>query len=151
MFCLNNDFSKYNLLHSEIAELYHNYASKFGLSDSVLYILYALCENDGTCKQSYIYKSSGLSRQTINSSVKKLSKNGTISLKQGNGRNTVVTLTDDGKQFAVKVIEPLFKIENNIFSKWSDKQIQDFLLLTTNYRDLLKEGIDSIDLGRKTK
>lgn len=151
MFYLNNDFSKYNLLHSEIAELYHNYASKFGLSDSVLYTLYALCENNGTCKQSYIYKSSGLSRQTINSSVKKLSKNGIICLKQGDGRNTIVSLTDEGRQIAKKVIEPLFEIENNIFSNWSDKQIQDYLLLTTNYRDLLKEGIESIDLRRKSK
>lgn len=151
MIPLNRDLSRYNLLSSEISELYHTYASKFALSDSVLYTLYVLCENGGTCNQSHIYKSSGLSRQTVNSAVKKLSKKGILYLKQGDGKNTVVTLTNEGKQFANKVIAPLFEIESSIFLKWSEKQTKEFLRLTANYRDELKSGIEALDLRRTTK
>lgn len=145
MIKLENNFSKYNLLFYEINELYHDYAVKTNLSDSVSCILYILCERGGSCKQSEIYKNSGISRQTINSAVRRLEENGVIVLTKCGGRDTVVSLTEEGERLAVEKIQPLFEIENNIFSSWNEKEISEYLRLTTKYRDLLKSGIENLN------
>lgn len=145
MIKLENNFSKYNLLFYEINELYHDYAVKTNLSDSVSCILYILCERGGSCKQSEIYKNSGISRQTINSAVRRLEENGVIILTKSGGRDTVVSLTEEGESLAVEKIQPLFEIENNIFSSWNEKEISEYLRLTTEYRDLLKSGIENLN------
>lgn len=145
MIKLENNFSKYNLLFYEINELYHDYAVKTNISDSVSCILYILCERGGSCKQSEIYKNSGISRQTINSAVRRLEENGVIVLTKCGGRDTVVSLTEEGERLAVEKIQPLFEIENNIFSSWNETEISEYLRLTTEYRDLLKSGIENLN------
>lgn len=65
---------KYTYLAGEINALYHEAAVKMGISDSVQNILYVLCEKGGKCLQSEISKLTGISRQTINSAIRKLEK-----------------------------------------------------------------------------
>ena len=65
---------QYTYLAGEINALYHEAAVKTGISDSVQNILYVLCERDGQCLQSEISKLTGISRQTINSAIRKLEK-----------------------------------------------------------------------------
>ena len=43
---------KYAYLSAEITSLYHEAAVKIGVSDTVLDILYVLCEQEGQCLQS---------------------------------------------------------------------------------------------------
>ena len=90
---------KYTSLSGEINSLYHEAAVKMGISDSVMNILYVIYEKGDSCLQSEISKLSGISRQTINSSVKKLEKDEILYLKQGQGRNTIVCLTEKGLKF----------------------------------------------------
>ena len=90
---------EYTYLAGEINALYHEAAVKMGVSDSTMNILYVLCEKGDACLQSEISKLTGISRQTINSAIRKLEKDGIIYLKQGEGRNTIVCLTEKGKQF----------------------------------------------------
>ena len=127
-----------NYLYSEISMLYHNIAAKQGISNSIQCILYVLCDNENSCLQSDIYKFFGLSRQTINSAIQNLENDGIIYLSKGTGRNTIVHLTEKGKLFALKKIYPLFKIEYEIFSEWSDEEQQEYLRLMEKYRDALK-------------
>ena len=89
---------QYTYLAGEINALYHEAAVKMGVSDSVQNILYVLCEKENRCLQSEISKLTGISRQTINSAIRKLEKDGIITLEPGKGRNTVVP---DGKRRTV--------------------------------------------------
>ena len=90
---------QYTYLAGEINALYHKAAVKMGISDSVQNILYVLCEKDGKCLQSEISKLTGISRQTINSAIRKLEKEEIVYLKQGKGRNTILCLTEKGKKY----------------------------------------------------
>lgn len=130
---------QYTCLAGEINSLYHEAAVKAGVSDSVQNILYVICEKDGRRLQSDISKLTGISRQTINSAIRRLERDGIVYLEQGNGRNTIVCLTEKGKHFAQEKIYPLYEIENRIWSEWTDEEQQQYLMLTQKYRDALKK------------
>lgn len=125
-------------LSGEINSLYHEVAVKAGVSDSVLNILYVLCEKEYRCLQSDIFRLTGMSRQTINSAIRKLEKDGIVYMEQGTGRNTIVCLTDKGKQYTDKNILPLLDIENRIWNEWTTEEQQQYLTLTKRYCDSFK-------------
>ncbi len=130
---------QYTYLAGEINSLYHEAAVKMGISDSVQNILYVICENGRECLQSEISKLTGISRQTINSAIRRLEKDGVLYLKQGKGRNTIVCLTEEGERFAREKIRPLFEMENRIWQEWTEEEQCQYLRLTQKYRDGLKK------------
>ena len=109
----------YAYLSAEITSLYHEAAVKMGISDTVLNVLYALCEKGGQCLQSDIFRLTGISRQTINSAIRKLERDGIVYLKRGEGRNTLVCLTEKGRDFSSKKMLPLFQMEDKIWDTWT--------------------------------
>lgn len=122
--------------------MYHEAAIHVGISDTVQNILYVLCGNDNRCLQSDIYQQSGINRQTINSAIHKLEKDGIIRLEQGSGRNTAVCLTDEGRAFAETRACVLFEIEDNIFNEWTEEDQQEYVRLMQKFRDSLKRQIE---------
>lgn len=135
---------KYTHLAGEINSLYHEAAVKMGVSDSVMNILYVICENGTRCFQSEISKLTGISRQTINSAIHKLEKDGIVYLEQGQGRNTIVCLTDKGKIFSAERVSPLFEIENKIWNEWTIEEQRQYIALTQKYRDGLKKYMNQL-------
>lgn len=129
----------YAYLSAEITSLYHEAAVKIGISDTVLNILYVLCEREGKCLQSDIFRLTGISRQTINSAIRKLEKDGFVYLQQGDGRNTVVCLTEKGQDFSTEKVLPLFQIEDKIWNEWTDDEQEKYILFTQKYRDSFKK------------
>ena len=131
----------YAYLSAEITSLYHEAAVKIGISDTVLNILYVLCEKEGQCLQRDIFRLTGISRQTINSAIRKLERDGIAYLKQGEGRNTMVCLTKKGSNFSTEKILPLFQIEDKIWNEWTAEEQAKYILLTQTYRDALKKHL----------
>ena len=76
---------QYTHLAGEINALYHEAAVKMGMSDSIQNILYVVCEKGDVCQQSDISKLTGISRQTINSAIRKLEKENIVYLEPGVG------------------------------------------------------------------
>ena len=60
-------------------------------------------------------------------------------LKQGEGRNTLVCLTEKGRDFSAQKVRPLFQIENKIWSEWTVDEHERYLLFTQKYRDSFKK------------
>ena len=135
---------QYTYLAGEINALYHEKKKKMGISDSIQNILYVLCEKGGKCLQSEISKLTGISRQTINSAIRKLEKEEIVYLEQGKGRNTILCLTEKGKKFSLEKIMPLHEIENKIWNEWTSEEQQQYLTLTKKYRDGLKKYLDAM-------
>lgn len=135
---------QYTYLAGEINALYHEAAVKTGVSDSIQNILYVICENGTSCLQSEISKLTGISRQTINSAIRKLEKENIVYLKQGKGRNTIVCLTQRGEKYASEKIKPLFEIENKIWQEWTPEEQREYLRLTEKYRDALKKHLENM-------
>ena len=65
-----------NKNYNEINGLYHDISMKLGLSDSESMVMYMLYDTQEPLTQSDIVKATGLSKQTLNSAVRKLEKEG---------------------------------------------------------------------------
>ena len=103
---------RYNCVMNNSNSIYHDAAMRMGISNSAQSILYVICENGDCCLQSEIYKQTGISRKTINSSIRKLEKEGIVYLEQGPSCNTTVCLTDTGKEVANQKARPIIRIED---------------------------------------
>lgn len=135
---------QYTYLAGEINALYHEAAVKMGISDSVQNILYVLCDQGSRCSQSEIGRLTGISRQTINSAIRKLERDGIVYLEQGQGRNTIVCLTNQGKAFAAQRVVPLLEAEQKIWNEWTPEEQREYLRLTQKYRDGLKRHLQTM-------
>ena len=71
---------RFNYLLGEIDDAYHDAALKFGLSDSAMIVLYAVCGNRGSCPIDGICRLSGVRKQTVNSALRKLEAEGVVYL-----------------------------------------------------------------------
>lgn len=137
--CISNEMKRYNHLVGEIDAVYHEISLNMGLSDSAMKILYTICDNGDSCPLQEISRRSGVSKQTINSAIRKLEKKGVVYLKSVGAKNKNVCLTDEGKQLAKHTAIRLIAIENDIFASWEKNDVEKYLELTERFLASLKE------------
>lgn len=137
--CISNAMKRYNHLVGEIDAVYHEICLHLGLSDSAMKILYTICDNGDSCLLQEISRRSGVSKQTINSAIRKLEKEGIVYLKSVGGKNKNVCLTDAGKQLAKHTAIRLIEMENDIFASWEKSDVETYLELTERFLIALKE------------
>lgn len=133
-----------NCLASEIDSLYHQASVKIGLSDSASRILYALYTSGGSCLLSDIYKDSGISKQTVNSSLRKLEEEGVIRLEQHHGRAKMVLLTEQGAETASQTVSRLVGAEIDAFQRWTEEEIDAYIALTKKYVETFREQVNKL-------
>lgn len=136
---VSKEMKRFNYLISEIDSVYHETALKLGLSDSAMQVIYTICNNDGSCLLKDICHLSGISKQTINSAINKLKKEEMVYLEVFRGKRKIVYLTDKGKKLAEDTVVRVIKIENDIFSSWSEEERKLYLNLTQRYLTELKK------------
>lgn len=139
-----SEIKRLNYLTSEIDSAYHEAALKLGLSDSSVMILYTLCEHGGECLLSDITHISGVSRQTVNSSLRKLEQSGTVITSAVDGKLKKVCLTNSGRAMAEKTAGRIIEIENKIFSLWPKQDIETYLELSQRYLTMLKDQVKEL-------
>ena len=132
----------YNRLFKEMDDLYHELARRAGLSDSAFDILYTLCMTGDGCLQKDICAFSFLSKQTINSSIRKLEREGLIRLTAGKGRDTHIFLTPAGQKLVQERIVPVAHMEHQAFAQLSLPQQQELLRLTQAYVSGFRSLVD---------
>ena len=76
-----------NKNYNELNGLYHDISMKLGLSDSESMVMYMLYDIQEPLTQSDIVKATGLSKQTLNSAIRKLEKEGIIILEKLNEKS----------------------------------------------------------------
>lgn len=147
-FPINNALKEYNRIYKETNRIYHDIALRLKLSDSafdILYdILYAICYLGNGCLQKDICSLSATSKQTINSSIRKLELNGYITLKHGKGRQMHIFLTDAGMNLAKERIFPVIEIENKVFDSMPEEESRELLRLSRKYIEMLEENAKEI-------
>lgn len=129
---------RYNYLLGEINSIYHDMALKLGLSNSAMNILYTICDNDGECLLRDICRYSGLSKQTINSALRKLEEDDIVKLINTTHKYKTVTLTNKGKELAYSTVMVILQMENSIYNSWSPEDVDMYLKLTERYMNDLK-------------
>lgn len=130
-----------------IDDIYYQYASSFGITDTELSILYALSEHDGEYLQSDICREWSYSLQTIHTTIKNMEKRGLIELicKAGNKKNKYIHLTAAGRKLVDSIMIPLITAEEEALGMLSDEE-QDILLpILQKYANALKETVGKVE------
>lgn len=130
---LSKEMRRYNHLVGEIDGVYHEMSLKLGLSDSAMLVLYTICVHGDGCPLREICRSSGLSKQTVNSALRKLEAEGAVYLKSTSAKSKSVCLTEAGKILAAGTAGQIIRIENEIFAAWPREDAARYLELTERY------------------
>ena len=127
------EIRRINFLFSEMESLYHLADLRLGISDSASLVLYALYDAGGQCPLADIYKNSGISKQTINSSIRRLEQDGYLYLQPGRGRDMHICLTPEGRRLVEEKAAPVAAMEERAFSGMPQEDQQALLRLTHAY------------------
>ena len=141
-FLVNEQMKRFNLLMSEIDTAYHDAALRMGMSDSTMLVLYTLCSYGGECMLGDI--TSGASKQTVNSALRRLESEGIVYLKTFEGRKKKVYHTEKGRKFSEDTVFQVIKAENEIFASWSDEEKNIYVGLTQRYLAEFKEKVKEL-------
>lgn len=137
----SKEMKRFNYLLGETEAIYHEFSLRLGLSDSAMKVLYTICDNGGSCLLQEICRRSGLSKQTLNSAIRKLEREGVLYLESTGGRVKKVCLTDEGETLVSRTALRIIKMENAIFSFWPKEDVETYLELTERFLlDLKKKA-----------
>lgn len=140
----NNLLADFNRLYKEEDELYHKVASKMGVPDSVFSIFYLLYDLGEGCLQKDICYAAFVNKQTVNSSVRRMVEDGYIYLKQGQGRDKHIFLTEKGKRFIETYIVPVVQKENEAFTDLKEEEQKELLRLANIYMESLRTKLNEL-------
>ena len=127
-----------NCLLSEMDAAYHEAAQRQGQNDSTSRILYALCELGSPASLRAVCESTGLSKQTVNSALRRMEGDGLIYLESA-GRGKDVCLTPEGEALVQRTARRVIQAENQVFAAWPQEDVEQYLALTRRFQEALAQ------------
>lgn len=128
----------------EMDAIYHNAAIRYGLSDSVMWILYQIADAKETVTQQDLCRQCFFAKQTVHSAVANLVQNGYVRLetipKTRNQKRIV--LTEEGQKLCHDTVDHLREAEIRAYAKLTAEELQTYLRLNEKLNALLREEIE---------
>ena len=140
---ISRDLRRYNHLLQETDAVYHEMAQHWGLPDSVRGVLYTLCDTGGRCSVREVCRLGGMSKQTVNSALRRMEREGLIYLEAA-GRGKDVCLTEAGEGLACRTALRVIQAENQVFAAWPQADVEQYLALTRRFQEALGEKAKEI-------
>ena len=140
-------FKRFNYLSAEIGAAYHDMSYRLGLSDSAMILLYTLCDAGGRRLLQEICRRCGLSKQTVNSALRKLEREGIIYLEPVDAKSKRVCLTREGEALAEQTAGQIIRMENELFAAWPQEDVQRYLALTGRFLSDIRKKAEGLRPG----
>ena len=137
-------FQEYLQLDHQIDEFYHSLAQGQGLSDSAYWVLWSLAELGEGCTQKDIRQQFFISKQTVHSSVRKLERDGLLTLRPKEGREVALFLTARGRALVHEKIRPAMEAERAAAEGLTAEEWEALLRLTRKWLSLFQGEAASI-------
>lgn len=130
---------KFNVFTKKYNEFYHRYVRHTGLTETVLDILYFTDEENGGITQTELSAFMGLPVQTVNSALKKLERDGivTLSPSEANRKIRLVRLTEAGERLCREAVDPFKALEEEVLSRFSEEELSSLDRLMERYQENL--------------
>lgn len=138
-----------NQIVNERDSIFDHIALCSGVSELAYMILYIIeTEKGKNWIQSDLADSFFFSRKSVNSAVSKLCDEGLIYLDSStyNGNKKVLKLTDSGKEFCAKWIDPVIKANDESFLALSEEELRLMIELERKQLKAFKEKIKETNL-----
>ena len=135
--------ARLNQLYLEIEGLYHDYARRHGLSDSMLWLLYSLQLHREQPTQRRLCDEWHTSPQTMNYALKTLEGKGYVSLEplHGGRHDKAIVITERGRALIDDAIEPLMRGERRAFHALNEEEQAQLLSLTGKLVSALRDEL----------
>ena len=140
-----------NQIYEMIDDIYDSYAASFRITDTELWVLYALSEHNGDYLQTDICRGWHYSLQTIHTTIKNMEKKGLITLvcQPGNRKNKYIHLTQAGERVVAEIVKPLTRAERDALSALTDEERRVLLPLLQKHANALKTAVEKIHHPRE--
>ena len=126
--------------------LYHSAAVKYGLSDTALWILYHVSEDCGDLTQQDLCRQNCFAKQTVNTAVNSLAKQGILELIPipGTRNHKKLRLTPAGWELVNRTTANLKKAEENAYGRLTEAELQAYLDIASRLNTYLREETEKL-------
>ena len=126
--------------------IYHSVAAKFGLTDTALWVLYCISEPDEDQTQQDLCRRGFYAKQTINTAIAGLAKNGFVELipVPGTRNHKKIHLTPKGEELVDRTARPLKIAEENTYGRISEEELSAYLETANRLNEYLREETDKL-------
>ena len=120
---------------------YEMYARRFRLTAKELFVLDLIWFSDNGCFQSDICDRLSATKQTVSAIVKKFQKLDYVTLVESDAdrRNKLIQLTEAGREYAKRVIQPAANAEIDAMAELDGEDIKELVRLTTLFSDSMAQ------------
>lgn len=121
--------------------LYEDYARRHGLNGKSLSILMFIYYMSRGVTQNWIGKKTYSSKQVVNATIKKFLDKGYVFFEENpaDKRHKKVKLTEEGRVYASRILDPLEEVEKTALSQFSLEEQEQLLDLFGRYGQALTE------------
>lgn len=140
---LSKQLKCFTYICEEMDAAYHKASLKLGLSDSECMILYSIRSRGNSCLLRDI-TALGVSKQTVNSALRKLEREGIVYLETLDGNRKKICLTGKGVKRVADTVDKLIKIENEALATWSSAELEQYIALSKRYLRDFNEKINEL-------
>lgn len=139
--------SQVNSRWYRLEQIYGQRSKKIGKSSSTISVILNISYQPSGCTQRELMQKTLLPKQTINSIVKNLRKDGLVELQTipTDRRVKNVFLTRQGKKFVKQYLEPTSRAEEESLNSLSPTEQQQFLNLFDHYLDALENQFKKLN------
>lgn len=137
---IRKQLRKFNAILKETDAIFNKLAKQSGLSDCSFWIMYSLRDSGGECTQKELCDQWTFSKQTVNSAIKGLEKNGYIDLTSSkeDKRSKLIRLNEQGILFAKESIDFVFELEELTLQRMNPSQRAAMIELNRTYKSMLQ-------------
>ena len=123
--------------------IYHAAAAKFGLTDTELWVLYCISEPDEDRTQQDLCRRGFYAKQTINTAITGLAKDGLVELIPIPGTRNH-NLTPAGRELAARTALPLKAAEEAAYGRFSEEELLAYLETVNKLNAYLREETEKL-------
>ena len=129
-----------NRLYKESDHIYSRLASKFGMTDTAFWVLYAIVHSEEQMTQNDLCSDFFFPVQTIHSAINNLRRDGLVELQviPRTRNRKAILLTEKGKAFVANTINKADEIEKNAFMRFNEEERELYLSLFKRHIEYLK-------------
>lgn len=141
-----NLLEQMNRQFNECNALYHELAVHYGVSDTVFWLLYSLYNSSEPQTQNRLCMEWNLPKQTMNSAVASMVKQGLLELEPAPGRYSgkLLHLTPAGRELAAKTAKPVYSAEQAALEQLGMAEAEHFVRLGQEHLNAIRTEFNKI-------
>lgn len=141
-----NLLEQMNRQFNECNALYHELAVHYGVSDTVFWLLYSLYNSSEPQTQNRLCMEWNLPKQTMNSAVASMVKQGMLELEPAPGRYSgkLLHLTPAGRELAAKTAKPVYSAEQAALEQLGMAEAEHFVRLGQEHLNAIRTEFNKI-------